>query len=118
MKSERSAAGVFNDSHWRHAEKPGFFEYTMKVDGSKENRLSVMYWGSDGGSRVFDILVNGVRIASERLNANADGRFYFEEYAVPRSLTDARESVVVRFEASPNGGIAGGVFDLRMLSGK
>ncbi|MCC6970408.1 MAG: glycoside hydrolase family 127 protein [Phycisphaerales bacterium] len=118
MMAERSAAGVFNDYHWRHAEKPGFFEYTMKVDGSKENRLSVMYWGSDGGSRVFDILVNGDRIASERLNANADGRFYFEEYAVPRSLSDGRESVVVRFEASPNGGIAGGVFDLRMLSGK
>ncbi len=118
MKAERSAAGVFNDSHWRHAEKPGFFEYTMKVDGSKENRLSVMYWGSDGGPRVFDVLVNGVRIASERLNANADGRFCFEEYAVPRSLSDGRESVDVRFEASPNGGIAGGVFDLRMISGK
>lgn len=118
MKADRSAAGVFNDLQWRHADKPGFFEYTLKVDGEKNNRLSVMYWGSDGGPRVFDILIDGSRVASERLNANADGRFYFEEYAVPRSLTDGKASVVVRFEASPNGGIAGGVFDLRMLLSK
>ncbi|MBL8762227.1 MAG: glycoside hydrolase family 127 protein, partial [Phycisphaerae bacterium] len=118
MKSERSATGVFNDLHWRHADKPGFFEYSLRVDASKDNRLSVMYWGSDAGPRVFDILVDGTRVASERLNANADGRFYFEEYAVPRSITDGKPSVVVRFEASPNGGIAGGVFDLRMLLSK
>lgn len=118
LKAERSAAGVFNDLRWRHAEKPGFFEYTLAVDGAADNRLVVMYWGSDAGPRVFDILVDGTRIASERLNANADGRFYFERYPVPRSLTRGKSSVIVRFEASPNGGIAGGVFDLRMLREK
>lgn len=118
LNAERSASGVFNDLRWRHAEKPGFFEYTLTVDGATDNQLVVMYWGSDAGPRVFDILVDGTRIASERLNANADGRFYFEQYPVPRSLTRGKSSVIVRFEASPNGGIAGGVFDLRMLRGQ
>ena len=118
MMGDRSTSGVFNELRWRHVEKPGFLEYTLKVDGAVDNRLFVMYWGSDSGPRVFDILVDGTRIASERLNVNADGRFYFEEYAVPRLLTNGKVSVVVRFEASPNGVIAGGVFDLRMLLSK
>ena len=35
--------------------------------------LSVTYWGSDSGARVFDVLVDGRVVATERLDNNRPG---------------------------------------------
>jgi hypothetical protein len=75
--------------------------------------LHCTYWGSDGG-RVFDILVDGTKIATQKLAQNKPGEFFDVEYAIGASLTEGKESVVVRFAAHP-GSTAGGLFGCATL---
>jgi len=76
--------------------------------------LLVTYWGSDVGARVFDILVDGTPVATQKLDRNQPNRFFDQLYPIPPQLTKGKQKVTVRFQAHP-GNIAGGVFDLRML---
>ena len=75
--------------------------------------LRVTYWGSDGG-RVFDILVDGEKLATQKLNDNQPDQFYDEVYPLPDELTQGKERVTVKFQAHP-GNTAGGVFGLRTM---
>ena len=72
----------------------------MKVLPDAPQELCVTYWGSDGGTRAFDILVDGAKIATERLNARQPEKFYDEVYAIPRDLTKGKSKVTVRFQAA------------------
>jgi hypothetical protein len=76
--------------------------------------LHVTYWGSDGGNRVFDVLIDGTKLATQRLQDNRPGRFYEEVYQLSESLTKGKEKVTVKFQAH-GGAWAGGVFGLRVL---
>ena len=115
--AEAAAAttGVHPAGRWRQAGEDGFFSYRLKVDGQRANTLAVTYWGSDGGDRVFDILIDGTRIATQTLNRNASNRLFLAEYPILRELTARRESIIVRFQPAPNGKLAGGVFGLSVL---
>ena len=75
--------------------------------------LFCTYYGSDGG-RTFDVLIEGTRIATQRLNAGAPDVFFDVEYDIPTELTEGKTSVVVRF-AGHEGSITGGLYDCRML---
>ncbi len=110
---ERTSAGDFNERKWRHA-PDGWFSWEMKVLPEEPQELCVTYWGSDGGARTFDILVDGTKIATERLNAKHPDKFYEEVYAIPHDLTKGKSKVAVRFQAQP-GNTAGGVFQCRIL---
>jgi hypothetical protein len=115
--AEAAAAttGIHPAGRWRQAGEGGFFSYRLRVDGERANTLAITYWGSDGGDRAFDLLIDGTRIATQALNRNAPNRLFLAEYPIPRELTAGRESVVVRFQPAPNGKLAGGVFGLSML---
>lgn len=113
FKGERSAAGNFRGRFWRHA-KEGWFSYEMKVTAGKPMMLLCIYWGSDGGNRVFDILVDGEKIATQKLAANKPGEFFDVGYLVPATLTAGKQRVTVKFQAHPQA-TAGGVFGLRAL---
>ena len=77
-------------------------------------KLLCTYWGSDAGPRKFDILVNGPRIATEKLNQKHPGEFFDVEYALPEGMTAGQSKITAKFQADP-GQIAGGLFDLRVL---
>jgi hypothetical protein len=64
--------------------------------------LVVTYWGSDAGARVFDIIVDGKVIATQRLQRNKPGQFFDVTYPIPIELTKGKEKVTVRFQAHPN----------------
>jgi hypothetical protein len=115
--AEAAAAttGVHPAGRWRQAGEDGFFSYRLKVDGQRANTLAVTYWGGDGGDGVFDILIDGTRIATQTLNRNASNRLFLAEYPILRELTARRESIIVRFQPAPNGKLAGGVFGLSVL---
>jgi DUF1680 family protein len=113
LAGERDGAGPFNGRMWRHA-PGGWFSYDVKVDPAQPMQLLCTYWGSDAGGRVFDILVDGRKVATERLENNRPGEFFDRVYDIPADLLAGKDHVTVRFEAKANS-IAGGVFEVRML---
>lgn len=114
LAGERTGAGDFGGRKWRHATDGGWFAYDLRVRPDRAQVLQVTYWGSDGGNRVFDLLVNGTKIATQRLAQNQPDRFFDETYEIPLELTQGRDRVTVRFQAQP-GQWAGGIFGCRIL---
>jgi hypothetical protein len=117
LQGERTSAGVFSGRRWRHATGGGWFSYDVKVLPDQPLDLLVTYWGSDGGNRVFDIIVEGTKIATQQLQNNRPGEFYNEVYHIRESLTGRKNKVTVKFQAHPDAW-AGGIFGLRILKPK
>lgn len=114
LQGEKTSSGDFNGRRWRHAVEGGWFSYDLRVLPDQPVELLCTYWGSDSGGRVFDILVDGKKIATQTLDNNQPGSFFDVSYLLPTDLTASKEKVTVRFQAHP-GRLAGGVFGLRIL---
>jgi len=114
LAGERTQSGDLFDRKWRHATDGGWFSWELKILPGEPQELAVTYWGSDAGNRVFDVLIDGTRVATQRLEKNRAGEFYEEVYRVPPELTKGKDRVSVRFQAQP-GASAGGVFGVRVL---
>ena len=114
LQGENTASGDFGGRTWRHATDGGWFSYTLKVLADEPQELLVTYWGSDSGGREFDILVDGRKIAAQKLENNKPGRFYDEMYPLAKQVTQGKTSVVVKFKAQP-GKTAGGIFGCAIL---
>ena len=114
MNGERTGAGDFGDHKWRHATDGGWFSWELKVLPDQPQELWVTYWGSDVGNRVFDILADGHKIGSERLENNKPDKFFEEVYRLPADVLTGKQTVTVRFQAHP-GAFAGGVFGTRVV---
>ena len=116
QQGEHTISAPFSGRAWRHADNGGWFSYDMKVLPDKPMTLMCTYWGSDVGDRQFDVLVNGTRIATQRLDRDKPGEFFDVLYTIPEELTRGQTSITVRFQAHP-GNTAGGVFGCRMIKG-
>ena len=101
----------------RHAYDGGWFAYELKADRAGTNELVCTWWGDETGERNFDLLVDGTKIASQKLLHNHPGEFWDATYPIPVELTRGKEKIVVKFQAQP-GNYAGGLFDLKLLRGK
>jgi hypothetical protein len=77
--------------------------------------LACTYWGSDSGNRQFDVLVNGVVIATQVLTNDDPGQFFTVYYPIPTNLAGSATNIIVKFNAHP-GYIAGGVFGLQTMT--
>ncbi|MCP5525055.1 MAG: glycoside hydrolase family 127 protein [Verrucomicrobiales bacterium] len=115
LQGEETSTGEAFGRKWRHAINGGWFGFDLKVRPDGPHELWVTYWGGETGNRIFDILVNGEKVATQRLRENAPGKFYEQTYPIPERLTQGRDKVNVRFQAQP-GAWAGGVFDVRLLT--
>jgi hypothetical protein len=98
----------------RHACDGGWFSYEVKVDLAATNDLMCTWWGDESGERNFDILVDGTKIASQKLLHNRPGEFWDATYPIPAGLTQGKQKVTVKFQAQP-GNYAGGLFGLRVI---
>lgn len=114
LEGEKTGVGDFGGRKWRHAWDEGWFSFAMKVDGSLGNALVLTYWGSDGGNREFDILVDGLVVATQKLEQMAPNRFVDVTYALPRTATDGKQLIAVRIQARKRT-TAGGVFGVRVV---
>jgi DUF1680 family protein len=110
-----SRSGEVDGRRWRDATVGGHIRYRLAVDPERPCVLALTYFDRDGGARVFDLLIDGTRIASERLVGGGQGQFPTVEYPIPATLTAGRQSVELRIEPAPNGEIAGGIFGVRLL---
>ena len=112
FKGEQTNKGAHPTCKWRDAR--GWFSYDLKVDPAHPAVLRCTYWGGDGSPHNFDILVDGEKIAEQKLNKDKPNDFFDVDYAVPGKLTKGKQQVTVRFQAHPNG-TAGGLFGLIVL---
>ena len=97
----------------REVRKGGFFSFDMKVLPGVQNGILFTYLGDDK-DRIFDILVNGVKIGTQELKGGITGRFYDVEYALPDEQVKGKTTVSVRVQAYP-GKTAGRVFGCRTV---
>ncbi len=68
LQTERSFSGRSGaNAWWRDARDGGWFAYDLKLAESGPAKIVITYWGSDAGGRVFDILVNDVKVGGEDL---------------------------------------------------
>jgi hypothetical protein len=98
----------------RHAYDGGWFSYELKLDRLTANELVCTWWGDESGERNFDILVDGKKIASQKLLHNLPGALWDATYSIPAEIASGKDSVTVKFQAQP-GNFAGGLFGLRVL---
>jgi DUF1680 family protein len=114
FEGERTEAGDFGNRRWRHADDGGYFRYVLKVQPEQPQELCVTYWGGDSGRRVFDILVDGKKLATERLQNKHPDRFFDQTYGLPEDLLHGKSHITVTFQAHTRQ-MAGGVFGVRIL---
>jgi hypothetical protein len=114
LQGEHTSAGEAKGRKWRHATDGGWFSFGMKVSPAAPNELHLTYWGDEADNRVFDILVDDRKIATQKLLHNQPGRFFDVIHPLPLELTRGKDRVTVRLQAHP-GAWAGGLFGARML---
>ena len=91
--------------------------YEMKVQEEMEQFVCLQLLGSDSGNRIFDVLIDGKRIDTIDLSKPCkEGKGLYRRYIhIPAEYIKARKNVTVKFQAK-NGCIAGGIFDVRIVS--
>src|SRR6185437_17162561 len=114
-KGEKTNTGDAFGRKWRDASEGGWFSFTLDTKGATNLELNVTYWGGDGGNRNFDILIDGVKIASQKLNAEKPNDFIDKAYDIPAKLLNGKNQITDRFQALPES-MAGGVFGCKLLS--
>jgi hypothetical protein len=68
----------------------------MKVLRGQSMALVFEYWGGFTGSKTFDILVNGRKIATENISGKKDGAFLDVQYDIPDELTTNANTITVK----------------------
>jgi len=116
VTSDRSKTGDFRNQKWRDASSGGFIEFKAKVIPDTPLLLRCRYWGEDRG-REFSILVDGKAIGDEKLDRNAPGKFFNQDYPIPSELVQGKDSITVRFEPK-QGSVAGGFYNASILKAK
>ena len=96
LRSDISYPVSYRGRQGRDARSGGWFDFTMKVKEAPL-LLQATYWGGER-DRSFDILVDGVKLATQTLNDKEQpGKFYDVTYPLPEALTKGKKSVRVRF---------------------
>ncbi len=117
-----STTGHFNNRTYRHSVGGGWFSYEVKVLTQQPSDLVATYWGGETVRRIFDILVNDRKVATQILHEDKPGEFFEVHYPIPFDLVEGKtdalgkkvDHVTVKFQAHP-GATAGGVFGLRVV---
>lgn len=111
LQGQGMETGVHNGRRWRHG---SWIQYTLDPKGAREVVLSVTYSGDDR-DREFDILVNGTRIATQKLTGEKPNHFIEKRYPIPANIFEAADNgrLTVRFTVKQ--WLAGGLYDVRLL---
>ncbi|MDX1543807.1 MAG: glycoside hydrolase family 127 protein [Christiangramia sp.] len=115
IETQNSNTGTNKNRHWRDAR--GWFSYVIQDDKNEADRIRVTYYGKDQ-NREFKIMMDGVIIATEKLNGEKGDTFFIREYKLPKEVT-SNEKVEkrLRFEAL-EGSRTAGIYEIRILKKK
>ncbi len=114
LSGENSSIGESNGRKWRDASHDGWFSFEMKVIDKFPLELICTYWGSDGGNREFDILIDGEKLATQKLERNLPDKFFEVNYLIPEDMVKDKSKVTIKFKAHPKS-FAGGLFGCKIL---
>jgi hypothetical protein len=117
FSGENLETGEGHGQKWRTARHGGNMSFTMKVDERADNTLVCSYWGSDNRGRVFEIFVDGMKIATQDLNLYKESRFYEVRYPLPEDAVKGKQSVTVKFVPKPNNEVGPVYGTIRMVKG-
>ena len=120
LTANNSTSGNFSGLNWRDANENlstsgGSFSYVMAVQPNVPMSAECTFWGSDSGSRIFNILANGTVIGTETLTNDMPGEFFTVDYPIPANITSGQTNVTIGFQSYPNE-IAGGLFGLQTVT--
>lgn len=111
LQGEGTRTGSFRDRPWRDAS--GWFSYDLTAAPGRPVALAVTLWGGD--RRSYDVAVNGAQLARVESVGN-EQRFSTRTWTLPAALVAASQGrYTVTFTAPPKG-VAGGVFDVRLVA--
>jgi DUF1680 family protein len=113
LKSENATDSYFEGRRTREA-RNGWFSYDVAVAPDRPMTIVCAYRGSEGRRRVFDVLVDGQRIATETLEYHPTEQLD-KEYAIPDALTRGRQRVTVTFQALADA-TAGALIEVRTVT--
>ena len=116
FKDKKSWVVEYRSRKARTADRGGWFSFEMDVRSDSPVSLSVEYWGGFSGSKTFDILVEGQKIATEDISNKAPGKFIDVTYEIPEELLSGKEKIEVKF-LPHEGHRAGPVFTVRTIRG-
>ena len=116
FKGEHTRVMDFRHKKARVADRGGWFSFELEVDPESAMALVIHYWGGFTGSRTFDILVNGKRVATENISGKKDGQFIDIQYDIPDELIGGNK-IIVTFQPH-DGHRAGPVFGARSIMKK
>lgn len=115
LNSAISYPVAYRGKKGRDARSGGFFEFKAKIS-DEPLILKATYWGEER-KRLFHILIDGKKIASETLGHNKMGEFVEVDYPIPQELLKGKTMVTVRFEPE-QGSTAGPVFGCLIFRSK
>ena len=114
LQGERMDSGENQGRKWRHARAGGWLSFDLKVTPNAPVSLVCSFWGSETGPRTFDILVDGIKIATQSLQNDKPGEFFDVTYAIPADVTRGKNKITIRFSGQP-GNMAGGFYGVRII---
>jgi hypothetical protein len=97
----------------REARPGNFFAFDMKTLPDQNCSLLLTYFGDDK-DRMFDILVDGVKLTTVQWNGGKTGKFYDFNYPIPSDMTMNKTKVTIRIEANYKKA-AGRIFGCRIM---
>jgi DUF1680 family protein len=109
-----SGTGSAEDHHYRDAAPGGWFAYDLAIKPDQPVDLICTYWGGEHLSRLFDISVDGEKIATQALHMDHPGEYFDVTYSIPQMLTAGKTKITVKFDGN-HGQMAGGLFGCRTL---
>lgn len=117
FKGKKTNTGEAFGRKWRDASVDGWFSFTLDTKHSKDLQLVCTYWGSDNGNRSFIILIDDVKIASQKLESEKPNQFFDVYYDIPDNLVEGKQQITVKFQAQPCK-MASGLFGCSLLKKK
>jgi DUF1680 family protein len=111
---EKLETGESHTRKFRVANDGGFFSFDLKIMDGFSYNLVATYWGMDNRGRVFDVLVEGEKIATEDLNKYKESKFYDITYRIPSDLIQGKSKIKVTFQGK-KGNQAGPVFGVKLV---
>jgi len=113
LSAEQSKTGRSADYAWRDAAPNGAFSYVLALPpASTPAALVCTYWGDDR-DRTFDVVVNGVVVATQKLEGLQPGKTFEVAYPLPPEALTGQQNLTVRFQGTGQGRV-GGLLALRL----